>query len=153
MKVIKGDLLESNHRYLFHSTNASGAMGAGVALAIKNKWPEVYETYKLACTATSPDSLVGKYVIAKINNKNQYVINLFGQKSYGYGKQARYLYIISALEKFIDFYRMRYWTTPIIFGTVWLGCQRGGLKKEFMKEIFLELEEKYSFINFHIYEI
>lgn len=153
MKVIKGDLLESEHKYLIHSTNASGVMGAGVALAIKNKWPEVYETYKLACTGTSPESLVGKYVIAKINDKNQYVINLFGQKSYGYGKQARYLYIINGLEKFIDFYKIRYLTTPITFGTVWLGCQRGGLKKEFMKEIFLEFEEKYPFITFRVYEL
>jgi O-acetyl-ADP-ribose deacetylase (regulator of RNase III) len=29
-----------------HCCNTLGVMGAGVALALKNKWPEVYETYK-----------------------------------------------------------------------------------------------------------
>lgn len=45
VNIIKGDLLESEARYIAHGCNAMGVMGSGVALAIKNKWPEGVQSY------------------------------------------------------------------------------------------------------------
>lgn len=42
---IKGDLLESHIDYIAHGCNTKGLMGAGVALAIKDKYPKAYEDY------------------------------------------------------------------------------------------------------------
>jgi O-acetyl-ADP-ribose deacetylase (regulator of RNase III) len=48
IKYVKGDLLADNsHRVLVHGSNAQGVMGSGIALQIKNKWPNVYEAYSL----------------------------------------------------------------------------------------------------------
>ena len=41
-----GDLLAATSGHIVHGCNARGVMGAGVALAIKNKWPEVYNDYR-----------------------------------------------------------------------------------------------------------
>ncbi len=54
IKYIRGDVTEpvpllqgDKCRIIIpHCCNDIGAMGAGVALSIKNKWPEVYEKYK-----------------------------------------------------------------------------------------------------------
>lgn len=41
-----GDLLAVSSGHIVHGCNARGVMGAGVALAIKNIWPEVYNDYR-----------------------------------------------------------------------------------------------------------
>ena len=40
-----GDLLAVPSGHIVHGCNAQGAMGAGVALAIRNKWPDVFRLY------------------------------------------------------------------------------------------------------------
>lgn len=43
----QGDLLAGPQRVKCHGANALGVMGAGVALQIKKKWPNVFEIYQL----------------------------------------------------------------------------------------------------------
>lgn len=45
MKKVKGDLLSLQEGILVHGCNALGVMGAGVALLIRNKYPDVFRTY------------------------------------------------------------------------------------------------------------
>ena len=48
MSTIKknvGDLLSVNRGIIVHGCNCQGVMGSGVALAIREKWPAVYEAY------------------------------------------------------------------------------------------------------------
>lgn len=45
IEVRHGDLLALERGIIVHGCNAQGRMGSGVALAIRNKWPEVYERY------------------------------------------------------------------------------------------------------------
>lgn len=42
---VTGDLLESDERYIAHGCNCEGKFGAGIALHIANKYPEVAEAY------------------------------------------------------------------------------------------------------------
>lgn len=42
----EGDLCEATEKVIVHGCNALGVMGSGVALAIKNKWPLAYSSYK-----------------------------------------------------------------------------------------------------------
>lgn len=42
IKIVNGDLLQSNLSLIAHQTNCLGVMGAGIAKAIKNKWSIVY---------------------------------------------------------------------------------------------------------------
>jgi len=80
----RGDLLESTADIIGHQTNCSGAFGGGVAGQIREKWPRVYEQYKLAY-ATSK-AILGSVQIVKTNpneNNNRIVANLFGQEKFG----------------------------------------------------------------------
>ena len=52
LRNVKGDVrnpqisAENEVAIIPHCCNNLGVMGAGVALALKNKWPEVFEIYK-----------------------------------------------------------------------------------------------------------
>lgn len=47
IRYVQGDLLASNLKVIAHGCNCHGVFGAGIALQIKNKWPNVYEVYRL----------------------------------------------------------------------------------------------------------
>ena len=45
----KGDIFKSECQTLVNTVNCVGVMGKGIALQFKNKYPEMFEDYKLAC--------------------------------------------------------------------------------------------------------
>lgn len=49
VKVIDGDLLTTNANYICHQVNCQGRMGSGVARQIREKYPTVYQWYKVRC--------------------------------------------------------------------------------------------------------
>ena len=57
IKIVDGDLLQANIPLIAHQTNCLGVMGAGIAKAIKNKWPDVYTQYKDLCKGEYFDDL------------------------------------------------------------------------------------------------
>ena len=83
---VKGNLLNSKAEYILHQVNCQGVMGSGVAKAIKDKWPIVFEKYKdivdLA-NAADGESLLGRVLPVKVND-TQTVMNLFAQDNFGY---------------------------------------------------------------------
>lgn len=51
IKIIKKDLLESDAGIIAHQVNIEGIMGAGVALAIKNKYKKAFDKYHMLCVS------------------------------------------------------------------------------------------------------
>lgn len=49
-----GDVTEADEKLIAHGCNNVGVMGEGVALAVRDKWPEVYDFYHEACRIGSP---------------------------------------------------------------------------------------------------
>jgi O-acetyl-ADP-ribose deacetylase (regulator of RNase III) len=47
IRYVQGDLLASNLEVIAHGCNCHGVMGSGIAAQIRDKWPNVYEVYKL----------------------------------------------------------------------------------------------------------
>lgn len=45
MIIKTGNMLDVDRGFMVHGCNCLGKMGAGIALAIRNKWPKVYEAY------------------------------------------------------------------------------------------------------------
>ncbi len=99
MIPVQGSLLDSDCDYICHQVNCRGKMNSGVAKAIREKWPVVFEEYTkfydetydlLTCAvgethAPTPTAkaLLGSIQIVPINEK-QNVVNLFSQENYGY---------------------------------------------------------------------
>lgn len=74
------DLLEVKKGIICHQVNCIGAMAAGIALQIKNKWPVVYKNYKADCYSFSADPrrMLG-HVQDTLVAPDLVVANCFGQ--------------------------------------------------------------------------
>lgn len=78
---VEQDLTTSDADYICHQVNCCGKMNSGVAKAIREKWPVVFNTY--FDTYLSTPDLLGTILSVKIS-KEQTVINMFAQLNYGY---------------------------------------------------------------------
>ena len=84
---IKGDITKSDCDVICHQVNCQGAMNSGVAKAIREKWPEVYKSYKTWCDRFKEDTyalLGNSQAVAIDHDPRRYVVNLFTQQYYGY---------------------------------------------------------------------
>ena len=83
---VKGDITKSNCDIICHQVNCQGAMNSGVAKAIREKFPEVYEQYRTLCKRQDGSGwLLGVMQPVEIQHiPPRYVVNLFAQQYYGY---------------------------------------------------------------------
>lgn len=83
IKNIEGNLLDSDAELILHQVNCQGKMNSGVAKAIREKWPIVFEEYT---KLFYKDFFVVKLGICQpvSVNDTQKVINMFSQDNYGY---------------------------------------------------------------------
>lgn len=79
VKEIKGNLFNSKADVLCHQVNTYGAMGAGIAVEVRNRFPKVYYGYRNYCNQPEEDLLGSAFVIQTDNNQNQFIANCFGQ--------------------------------------------------------------------------
>lgn len=73
----KGDLLLSKAHTIAHGCNCIGAMGAGIALQIKQRFPNMYEEYRNKCLTKT--FIPGDYWLCKYTTP--WVLNLATQYS------------------------------------------------------------------------
>lgn len=81
---IKGDLLTATDGIIAHGCNAQGVMGSGVALQIKEKFPEAYADY-----LKMPKTL-GTVGYTEVSQKLT-IANCITQEFYGRDKNVRYV--------------------------------------------------------------
>lgn len=100
IEFIKGDAVEALKNgdvdYLIHCCNAQGKMNSGIAKQIREEFPEAYDIYKHSVdNGFTDDVLMGSFTIEKG------VVNLIGQKYYGYhGKRyVHYGHIANGLHR------------------------------------------------------
>ena len=86
IRMVNGNLLDAPEIILIHQVNCQGAMGSGVAKAIRNKYPTVFNVYKEYCEQYKVNnetaSLLGT-VCLYFANDSHIVANLFGEDRYG----------------------------------------------------------------------
>lgn len=88
--------------FICHQTNPFGIMGAGVALAIAQKYPEILKEYADYCNGNT-ENIVGTALFTPTNILYVYVINLFGQPTLNCKRDTNYEAIYTALEEFFSF--------------------------------------------------
>lgn len=78
-----GGLLSATETYIAHQVNCQGVMGSGVALCIKQAYPEAYFEYVSFCeTQPYKNKLLGSVQLVKVA-PDRVIINIFGQTTYG----------------------------------------------------------------------
>lgn len=135
LKVIKGDIFDTNANAILHQVNCRGVMGSGVAKQVREKYPSVYSSYKKACEHLGPYGVFGKIQVCAINpEKTRFVVNLFSQLNYGYsGCYTDYEKLKECLKKVNERFSGRSVAIPYL-----IGCDRGGGDWEVVSKIIEE---------------
>ena len=90
VQYFNGDIFDAPIHLLMHCCNCQHTMGAGLALEVKNRYPEAYEA-DLATTMGGRDKL-GFFSVAKITKPTgqlRYILNCYCQ--FFYGRERRHL--------------------------------------------------------------
>ena len=140
LKFLLGDITKSDANYICHQVNCQGAMGSGVAKAIKDKWPVVYTDYRRFYESNKP--LLNEIQIVAVSTE-QSVINMFAQEYYGYDRNQYTSY--DAFWKCLNKIKN---TVPkgskIAFPSK-IGCCRGGANWKVILTMISEvLESEYN---------
>lgn len=114
IRIVNGDLLDSQAQVIAHQTNCCKGFGSGVAKAIKEKWPHVAEMHRLACNVNEgkgnePANLLGCIQPVSVSDPmfygDKYVVNMYAQENYGYdgAKYTSYDALDTCLSKLVTF--------------------------------------------------
>lgn len=101
IKYVKGDVFSVKSDYIAHQVNTLGIMGAGIALDIKNKYPNVFVEYNRRCKE-SGDSLIGTYLPVKVTNEKLVILNCFSQQGISRTKKTTDYEAIKQIFKLIE---------------------------------------------------
>lgn len=151
IKIIDGDLLESNADIIAHQVNCQGAFNSGVAKQIREKYPEVFRNYKALCNVQK-EALLGDCQVVETHD-NKRIANLFGQLGYGYdGKQYTDLSALKRamvkLKNRLDFAKLYFDYHATVAFPYGLGSVRGGAKWE---DVYAMIEEVFKGYNVEIW--
>lgn len=127
---VKGDIFSSPSKIIVNTVNTVGIMGKGVALEFKNRYPDMFQSYKALCDEKKLD--VGKLVLWK--NSSKWVL-LFPTKRH-WRNPSKMEYIEKGLMKFVENWD-KLGANSIAFPR--LGCGNGGLDWEAVRPLM----EKY----------
>lgn len=132
---INANLLEHPLDGIMHQANCFHTMGSGIALRIKNKFPEAYDA-----DLKTPKGDIGKlgtFSIAVLPS-NFHIYNLYGQFSFGFGRQTDYGAVVRGLEAIREHAINNGLTTLGL--PKYMGCRRGGgywpVVREIINEVF-----------------
>lgn len=123
VRLIRGNLLDSDAKYICQQVNCQGAMGAGLAKQIAEKWPNVKREYVKFCDSKKQkQDLLGDIQLVAANGGLQkkddpLIVNIFGQFYYGHdGVYTDYSALIRAFRKMNQLYKGEHLAFPYGFG-------------------------------------
>lgn len=135
IEYLKKDISTIDRGVVAHGTNCCGVMGSGVAKALRDKYPTIFNLYKMMCDThmSTHIELLGKVCFVDVGlevtpNTELIIANCFTQESYGRdGKRYADLHAVRtsvglstalAVELGLPFYMPK------------IGCGLGGLSWE-----------------------
>lgn len=112
-KIVYGDITTVESGIIVHGCNAQGRMNSGVAKAIRNKYPDVFNTYQAGLKAVNVLNKTGLGCVFPYhyyNNTNELIImNAITQEFYGAGiKQVSYKALHSCFIKIRSYVKTIY---------------------------------------------
>ena len=116
--MIEGNIFDCKEDVIVHQTNCQGVMGHGIALQVKQRYPEVFNGYYAYCKQNLGEDILGTSLICEAND-GKYIANLFGQLYYGEGLQTDYDMFRKALQEVHDFAKERNLSVAIPYK---IGC-------------------------------
>lgn len=127
VKILIGNIFESNATTLVNTVNCVGVMGKGIAKDFKERYPDMYNEYTLLCDAHKIEPGKPYYYQDLIGNS---IINFPTKKHWR--SPSKLSYIVSGLKWFTENYSDLN-ITSVAFPP--LGCGNGGLTWELVGPI------------------
>lgn len=132
MTVIQGDVFaqaeatakSEQHTVLLHQVNCQGVMGSGVALAVKERYPEVFTAYRDLCE-TESGFLLSRGQLVSTRRDDLWVGNIFGQHGYGTDRRHTSYDAVNLALTEIKRKSARL-DDPVFILPYKMGCDRGG---------------------------
>ncbi|NMG14228.1 macro domain-containing protein [Aromatoleum bremense] len=126
--VISGNIFTSKCQTIVNTINCVGVMGAGIALEVRLRYPDLYEKYVKLCTEKKID--IGLLWVYKAPDR--WVLNFPTKRHWKYPSKLEYLH--AGLKKFVETYEDRE-VKSIAFPL--LGADKGGIAQDVSLEIML----------------
>ncbi|MGM0985021.1 MAG: macro domain-containing protein [Pseudomonadota bacterium] len=126
LNIIKGNIFTSDCQTIVNTINCVGAMGAGIALEYRLRYPEMYKKYTKLCEENRIN--IGMLWIYK--SPDRWILNFPTKKHWKYPSKHTYLH--AGLKKFVATYKDK-GITSIAFPL--LGADKGGIPQEESLEI------------------
>lgn len=138
LRIITGNLFDAPQAVVAHGCNCQGAMGRGIALGMRQRFPRMFEHYRSLC-------LQGKFRPGQVlmwKTPTGWIANLATQDNWGtQAVQARPEWIETCLTKLVRWCREHGYSE---LATPRLGCGLGGLRWEQVEPIFERLASDFD---------
>jgi len=143
-------ILDIEKGIICHQVNCKGAMGAGLALQIRKKWPNVYKQYKHFVDTNQYK--LGKLQLIYVK-EDLIVANIFGQDRYGRtGRYTDYNALRNALNQLAEWLdtnlALTGKKTPIYF-PVSMGCTLAGGDWYLVKSMIKNIIPSANFVKYN----
>lgn len=138
------NIFDTKCQTIVNTVNCVGVMGKGIALEMKNRYPDMFDKYKSFCDKKLIE--IGKLWLYK-NDDNKWILN-FPTKIH-WKNNSEYEYIEKGMQKFVETYKEKN-ITSIAFPM--LGCSNGGLDKDTVLNIMAKHLMKCDNLNIEIYK-
>jgi O-acetyl-ADP-ribose deacetylase (regulator of RNase III) len=139
--IIEGDLFTAETQTIVNTVNCVGAMGKGIALEFKKRYPDMFLKYKDLCDRKLIQ--IGKLWLYKAPDK--WILNFPTKDHWKNNSQPQYL--ISGLGKFVKTYKEKS-ITSISFPL--LGANNGGLDPKLVLDLMTNFLKQVD-VPVHIY--
>lgn len=140
--ITHGNIFESSAQVIVNPVNCVGVMGAGLAKQFKERYPNSFQKYQIACRAALLEP--GKLMICRENGKR---ILMFPTKVH-WKDPSQLVYIEQGLTKLASEYQVRGIHSIAIPR---IGCGLGGLDWDEVKPMIVAYLSKCS-MDVYIYE-
>lgn len=141
LKILTGDLFTAETQTIVNTVNCVGAMGKGIALEFKKRYPDMFLKYKDLCDRKLIQ--IGKLWLYKAPDK--WILNFPTKDHWKNNSQPQYL--ISGLGKFVKTYKEK-GITSVSFPL--LGANNGGLDPKLVLDLMTNFLKQCD-IPVHIY--
>jgi O-acetyl-ADP-ribose deacetylase (regulator of RNase III) len=145
MIIVEDDILKQTSGLIIHGCNAQGVMGSGLALQIKNKYPEVYTAYK---NIPVGEQSMGAFQAVRVTD-NLHIGNCITQLHFGRDgkKYASVIAIKRALNSALFWCDL--FEQPLHAPEI--GCGLGGLTWDEVGDIFENTNKLYPNVQITIF--
>ena len=135
-EFLKADLFIAPGNVFAHGCNAYGIMGGGIAKTIKDRFPNVYETYRAVHedSGLNPGEVIPAYMM-ETEDDRRIMLNLITQVEPG--PNAKFEFLLESMQRAVDYCAKigeEHLSIPAI------GCGIGGLDILDLDQVLYELD-------------